>query len=186
MTDQYSDSTIAGNQQQSGQSSEGGGEGVEPSNQAVGGYTEEGDFTPDPTAMTGTLDTTGVSAGPHEDLRNVTQSFNAADARVATALEEGKGAYPEIPDEGQRQTSAEALRTRSGTTEGETALETVTSRSEGQGPQEVPHAVNENPAAGGDSSGGSAPKEEVKAEAKDEAKTEASKTAAKTAAAKSK
>lgn len=45
------------------------------------GYQENPDHVPDPTYMTGTLDTSGIfGGGQHEDIRGVSQVFDAADA----------------------------------------------------------------------------------------------------------
>jgi hypothetical protein len=157
----YQDQNTAGNEQESGQASDSpkAGENVIPSSEATGVYNEESGATPDPTAMTGTLDTSDVGPGPHEDLRNVTDTFNAADARAATDLEENDGAYPEVSDDAERQQAAETLRERSGTEEGEDALDAATTAKDNDPKAqsgEVPHAVNESGDGGsGDGDGGS-------------------------------
>lgn len=49
------------------------------------GYQENEDHVPDPTALSGTLDTTGIYGGHHESLENVTGVFAAARARDLAA-----------------------------------------------------------------------------------------------------
>lgn len=112
---------VAGGHEESGHNTEGGGEGVVPSHETAA-YTESENFVADPTAMTGTVDTSGVGAGPHEDVRNVTATFDAADARVASVLENDEtedNQYRDVPEE-DRADAAATLRERSGTEQGET------------------------------------------------------------------
>lgn len=146
----YAGNAIAGSGQSGNPSNaEGAGEEVIPSSEATGVYNESEEHVPDATAMTGTLDTTDVAAGPHADLRNVTDSFNASDARAAEALEENDGEYPEVADEGERQDAAQVLRERSGTEPGEDALDAATTAKDNDPvvtSGEPSHAVND-PAA---------------------------------------
>ena len=44
-------------------------------------YQESPDHVPDPTAVSGTLDTTGIYGGHHESIENITGVFAAARAR---------------------------------------------------------------------------------------------------------
>lgn len=48
------------------------------------GYQENPDHVPDPTAVSGTLDTSGIyGGGAHEDIRGTTEVFNVADRLAA-------------------------------------------------------------------------------------------------------
>lgn len=55
-------------------------------------YQENPEHVPDPTAMSGTLDTSGTAGGEHEKIENVSSVFAAADAQNLTYAEEvGEG-----------------------------------------------------------------------------------------------
>lgn len=73
----------------------------------TGGYVENPDFVPDPTAMSGTLETTGTGGGANETLRGTTGVFEEAGLSSYKAADVVSGDATGVPDPVGAEESAE-------------------------------------------------------------------------------